>query len=553
MFYNYTYERIKDISVDNVLLYLRKSRSDDPLMAIEEVLSKHETILDEWTSNNLGGTVPEHNRYREVVSGETIKDRPEIQKLLRAIESPKIKAIAIVEPQRLTRGDLEDIGKLMKLLKHSNTWVITPQRIYDLADEYDWDAFERELKRGNEYLEYTKKILNRGRLYSVSQGNYLGSIAPYGYEKITITEGNKKHPTLKIVEEQANVVRMIYDMYVNENMGKNNIAHKLDDMGIKPPKGDKWSPAALRDMLANVHYIGKVKWNWRKTVKVVEDSEIIDTRPKAKEYLIFDGKHEAIISDELFASAREKQGRNHRAKANTKVRNPLAGLLWCRCGRAMSLRTYHNKGEKIAEPRLVCDNQVHCNTGSVVYTDLIDKLSGVIQQSIADFKIILKNNDVVAHKMHIDLIARLEKRMKELEEKELAQWEAQADPDISKRMPQHIFKALNERLQKEKAEVSNALHNARESMPKQIDYEEKIVLFKDALDALYNEDMPALKRNLLLKQCIERIDYTRERPQRIRSTSKRINVNGRKIKPDALLSGANWTNPPFEIDVKLRV
>lgn len=42
------------------------------------------------------------------------------------MESPRIRAILVVEPQRLTRGDLEDIGRMMKLLKHTHTLVLTP-------------------------------------------------------------------------------------------------------------------------------------------------------------------------------------------------------------------------------------------------------------------------------------------------------------------------------------------------------------------------------------------------------------------------------------------
>ena len=132
-----------DFRPDQVLAYLRKSQSDDPLLTVEEVLAKHETILDEWAQRTLGGVVPEENKFREVVSGETIKGRPEVQKVLRLMESPRIRAILVVEPQRLTRGDLEDIGRMMKLLKHTHTLVLTPPRSYDLSDEYDWDAFER--------------------------------------------------------------------------------------------------------------------------------------------------------------------------------------------------------------------------------------------------------------------------------------------------------------------------------------------------------------------------------------------------------------------------
>ena len=129
------FQQMPKLAPEEVLDYLRKSQSDDPLLTVEEVLQKHESILDEWAEQHLGGKVPEENKFREVVSGETINGRPEVQKVLRLIESPKIKAIKIVEPQRLTRGDLEDIGRLMKLFKHTNTLVITPQKVYDLRDE----------------------------------------------------------------------------------------------------------------------------------------------------------------------------------------------------------------------------------------------------------------------------------------------------------------------------------------------------------------------------------------------------------------------------------
>lgn len=543
---------LENMNPDEVIDYLRKSRSDDPLMSVEEVLAKHEAILDEWSENNIGGIVPEENKYREVVSGETIKERPEINKVLKRIESPKIKAVKVVEPQRLTRGDLEDIGHLMKLLKHSSTLVITPTRIYDLRDEYDWDAFERELKRGNDYLEYTKKILNRGKLLSVSQGNYIGSVAPYGFDKTWMMDGKRKCPTLKENKEQADVVRMIFDMYVNQDMGRTNICHRLDELGIKPPKGKYWSPAALKDLLENVHYIGKVKWNWRKTVKIVEDSEIIATRPKSKvgEFLIYDGRHDPIISEELFNRAREKQGRNHRAKAKTKVRNPFAGLLYCQCGRAMSLRIYKKKdGSERNAPRLLCDGQVYCHSGSCLYSEMIDRVCEVLNDCIHDFEIQLENNDSNSEKLHNSLIKRLEKRMKDIQERELSQWEAQSDPDPNKRMPQEIFQKLNEKLLKEKDEVQQALRKAYESMPEPVDYEEKIVTFQEALDTLQDSNASAQRKNRLLKNIIDRIEYKRGKP--IRITRKNCEEFG--IKAENLKSGANWYNPPFEVDIKLRM
>lgn len=543
-----------DFKPEEVIDYLRKSRSDDPLLTVEEVLSKHEAMLDEWAEKHLGSVVPEENKYREVVSGETIAERPEINRVLRLIESPRYKAVAVVEPQRLTRGDLEDIGRLMKLLKHTNTLVITPQRIYDLRDEYDWDAFERELKRGNDYLEYTKKILNRGRLLSVSQGNYVGNTAPYGYDKTFITEGKRKCPILVPNKEEADVVRMMFDLYVNKDMGCTTICKKFDEMGIKPPRGEHWSTAAMTKMLENIHYIGKVKWNHRKTLTIVEEGEFKKTRPVAKvgEYLIYDGKHEAIVPEELFNAAQAKKGKNTRQKPNTKVRNPFAGLIWCKCGRAMSLRIYKNRD---AAPRLLCDGQTYCKTGSCLYTEMEERVSAILADCIRDFQVRLKNNEGDSVKLHMRLINNLEAKQKELEAKELAQWEAQADPDPAKRMPPHIFQKLNEKLLKEKEEVRQALCKAYESMPEPVDYEEKIAQFTEALNALHNPDVDAATKNRLLKACIERIEYHRDAPQRIRSKQVRYydKEQKRTRNKSPLNTGGNWTSPEIVLDVKLRV
>ena len=287
MYENYTFRP------NEVLEYLRKSRSDDPSLSVEEVLSRHEAILSEWSIRNMDSNVPEEHILREVVSGETIDDRPEMIKLLKLIENPRIRGVLVVEVQRLSRGDLEDAGRIIKIFRYTNTMIITPMKIYNLQDEYDRDMFERELKRGNEFLEYQKKIMNRGRLLSVSQGNYIGSIPPYGYDRTVVMDGKRKCPTLKINEEQAAVVRMIFDLYVNHDMGRQKICNHLDSLNIKPPKGAHWSPEGIVDMLSNVHYIGKVKWNWRKTVTVIDNQEAVKTRPKSKDgdFMIYDGKH----------------------------------------------------------------------------------------------------------------------------------------------------------------------------------------------------------------------------------------------------------------------
>ena len=389
-------------------------------------------------------------------------------------------------------------------------------------------------------MEYTKKILNNGKLASLASGNYISSKPPYGFDKTVIMEGKRRCPTLVENKAQADVVRLIFDLYVNQNMGRHKICNYLEERGVKPPNGEHWVTSSLKDMLQNVHYIGKVKWNWRKQVPVVEDGEVIVTRPKANvgEYLVFEGKHAGIVSEELFQAAQEKLGKNPRVKAKSELRNPFAGVLFCQCGRAMTYQGPSSVYDGI--PRVHCPNQKHCKTGSCHFDAFLDKMIEVLEQCIEDFEIRIKNNEGDSIRLHASLVKNLEKRLEELKEKELAQWDAQSDPDPAKRMPQEIFQQLNARLRAEKEEVQQALCQAYDTMPTPIDYEEKVVHFRDVLAKLKDPDVSAARKNALVKTCVERVVYHRETPKRGR-------VEGN------FKARAAWDAPPIELDVTLKV
>lgn len=492
--------------------YGRKSRSDDPLMTVEEVLEKHNKILEEYAIRNLGGPIPEENKYREVVSGESLDSRPEITRLLKTIESPKIKAILTVEVQRLSRGDLEDAGRLIKLLRYTNTFVITPTKTYDLRDEYDRDAFERELKRGNEYLEYYKKIQARGKLASVSEGNYIGSIAPFGFTRVKVQDGKKHYFTLAEKKDEADVVRLIFHWYANEGLGTNTICRRLEKMGVRTQRGKKyWNSYAIYAMLENVHYIGKVRWNWRKMEKIIEDQEVKNLRRKAKnvdEYYEFEGKHDPIVPLELFEKAAKVRGSKPPIHTDKTLKNPFVNLVFCKkCGHRLGRRTFEKHGVEYYEPRLRCNGQRHCKSGSVPYREFNDYVINTLTDCIADFEMMIENEEDDSSKIYQNLVAGLEKKLKDLEQKEIAQWEAQYDPEH--KMPPEIFQRLNEKVLKEKEEVKKALEKTLTSMPKPVDYQSKILKFTDAVNALKDPDLDAKIKNEYLQEIIEKIVVSR--------------------------------------------
>lgn len=494
------YRELPKFKADEILVYLRRSRSDDPALTVEEVLQQHEDLLNEWIERNLDEPVPECNWYREVVSGETISDRKEFQKVLKRLEEPTTKAVLVVECSRLSRGDLEDCGRIMKLFRYTDTYVITRQRVYDLRDKHDREGFEREIQHGNYYLEYCRDIMRRGLDYAIANGAFTKSMPPYGYRKNRVPFGKKKLPSLEIYEEEAQVVRMIFDWYANEGLGSLLIAERLDSMGIKPRKAAHWGGASILKILENEHYIGKIRYQAHKTVHIVENQEIIKKKVYVKDYQLFDGIHEPIISEELFYKAKSRRDALPRVQKEKKLRNPLATLLYCDCGHAMVYAI------KRGVPRFECTVDRWCNSSSINANQLLNAIYDVLERELDEVTVEMNGSNDELIKKHQEKIAFLEKKLKDAENKELALWEKYTEEG----MPKSVFENLRSKYEAEKEKIENALNDAISTMPQEVDYEHKIYTLSNALKCLRDDDVSVEAKNKLLKACIERIDYSRK-------------------------------------------
>lgn len=486
------------LSTEAYIIYLRKSRADSPDESVEEVLAKHETMLQELAEKELGGRIPEHLIFREVVSGETIEERPEMLKVLEMIENPAVKMILVIEPQRLSRGDLEDCGKIVNAFRYSNTKIMTTQMTYDLTNKMHRKFFEQELLRGNDYLEYTKEILLRGRVASVQKGHYLGNIAPYGYNKAVIDGGPSLEPN-----DDAETVRLVFDMYVNQHKTYLEIARHLDSIGVKPMKGDRWEKCSIRYMLKNIHYAGFVIFGGHKTEKIFENGQLVKKRnipSKPEDIIIAVGKHDAIVPQEIFDAAKEKMDNNPRAKWDAPLKNPLAGLLFCKnCGRAMKQHPY-----KRARDRFECYNRNYCGSKSVAIDDLIDALVIALEmEQLPALEVMLENGDGNAHVIQQKQLQKMYAELAELQKQD----DNQHDLLETGFYTMEKFVQRNEPVRKKIEDLRMRIFETKKNTPKEVDYGKKIIKLKDAISALRNDELSPKMKNVLLKTIIERIDY----------------------------------------------
>lgn len=183
-----------------------------------------------------------------------------------------------------------------------------------------------------------------GRMQKAREGKWNGGFAPYGYSLI---DGK-----LEVNEEEAVAIRMIFDQYVNTDLGANGIEKYLENHGIhkiarQNGKNPLFAAALIRRIIQNPVYSGKISYGRRRTEKV-HGTRNEYRQVKKDDYLLVDGLHEALVSEEVWEQAQvkvaaqakkyEKVNRDKREKIHL-----LSGILKCPvCGAGM----YGNKSIK---------------------------------------------------------------------------------------------------------------------------------------------------------------------------------------------------------------
>lgn len=497
--------------IDKYAIYLRKSRADleAEKLGEGETLARHKKILTELAARR-GFYVAKI--YEEIVSGETITDRPEIQKLIKDCYDGKYKGIIIVEVTRLSRGNQGDAQTIMDCLKYSNMnsgiLVVTPTKIYDVAhntDDEEYMEFELFMSR-REHKMIGKRML-RGRHQSVVEGNYISSYRPYGYNIVKTRTSRTLIPN----KDEAPIVRMIFDMAVNQNMSSGKIAKYLTLTGIPTYYGEReWNPDSVKAILTNETYTGKVRWNYTMKVKTMVDGNLVSKRTNASEtdhFMLYDGKHKehALIDEETFKKASEKYYHD-KTRINLKLSNPLAGLLYCKnCGRAMAYQSYaHRKGS--VSPRYAHKSSTSCKVKSVVTKDVLDAVVHALKLYIDDFEIKMDSLPEVDENTIYDKIEVLEKEIRKTERilaKLFDSWEIEqiTDNEFVERKAIHNEKIEN---------LKNRIEEIENTIPEKENYEDMIFNLSYAFQALRDDSLEAGIKNEYLKRVFSKIEFSRE-------------------------------------------
>lgn len=349
--------------MNSVAIYLRKSR-DEENESRDVTLARHEKLLLEYCERN---NLYVKKIYKEVVSGESIAARLEMQRLLLDISAGKYDGVVCIEIERLSRGNQVDQAEILEVFKKTHTKIYTLNKIYDFSadNEIDEEFFEFGLFMSRREYKIICRRLARGRSAALLEGYYTGSVLPYGFSK----EKKGKGFVLIPYDPEADIVRLIFEKFIN-GAGVTEIARYLNDRGIRPRSAKQFEPSRIREILKNKTYAGYLH---------IKNKKISETWTR--------GKHDPIIDLKTFEQAQSLINiSNPRAKKELILKNPLASLVKCSiCNKTMTL-TVNGAGV----PYLRCVS-LKCETKSTklkkVETQIIDELT----EELKNFKYYIDN------------------------------------------------------------------------------------------------------------------------------------------------------------------
>ena len=253
----------------------------------------------------------------EGFSGKNIQGRHEFQRMLQDIQDCKdgVEYVLVFKLSRFGRNAADVLNSLQLMQDFGVNLICVEDGIDSSKDSgklmISVLSAVAEIEREN-----IRTQTMAGREQKAREGKWNGGFAPYGYR---LENGN-----LMIAEDEAEVIRIIYDRYIHTNEGLSAVANYLNNHGYTKKLRQNgtipgFSSNFVKDVLDNPVYMGKIAYGRRRTEKKLgtrNEFHVVEQ----DEFLVYEGQHDAIISEEDWNLAQ-------RERKSSAYRNPWS----CQC------------------------------------------------------------------------------------------------------------------------------------------------------------------------------------------------------------------------------
>ena len=323
----------------NCALYCRLSNEDE-LEGESNSIKNQRDILERYAKENKLNV---YDVYIDDGFSGTNFERPDFQRMVQDIKDKKVNMVIVKDTSRLGRDYIEFGNYIERFFPQNQIRVVCILENYDSeVDNGVADTLPFRAVMNDFYAKDTSKKVRSTKQKNAKQGLFMGRYAPFGYDK----SKEDKHK-LVINEEQAKVVRKIFDLYLEGNSPL-QISYILINEKIPTPsqimnmqkQTTKWYPEVIRRILQNEMYIGNMVQCKKRKINY-KLKQVVDM-PKS-EWIVVENTHKPIIEKEKFYAV--QQIMKSKEKTRTKTLDLLLrGLVVCKdCGKKMSTTVDNNK------------------------------------------------------------------------------------------------------------------------------------------------------------------------------------------------------------------
>ena len=454
-------------------------------------------LLLEYAKNNNILLSEEHIYIESGISGKRADRRPEFQRMIaEAKKKPTpYNVILVWKFSRFARNQEESIVYKSLLRKECNIEVVSVSE--PIIDGPFGSLIERIIEWMDEYysIRLSGEVF-RGMTEKAMRGGYLAR-PPLGYRI-----EHKGQPPV-VVPEEAKIIRMIFDLYLNQNVSMYNIARKLNALGIKTRESKKFEKRSVEYIIQNPVYKGWIRWNKKENeTQIMKDKE---------EWIVRKGFHEPIIPEDVFDKANDKYAKEYKprgSRPSATYKHWLSGLLKCsNCGRTLVTssrkdprygRTYvnfqcygyhkgkctisHQVSEKKIVPAVIASLKEVVNTHDVEYE---------IEQPMDE-----STDELGLLKLALDKNKQKETRIK--------------DAFVNGIDTMEEYKQNKILIQNEKEGILAAISRIKEESKTKIDQKEEVIrCVKNVLEIIESEHYTNEEKNIALKSIIKEIVYNK--------------------------------------------